>query len=217
MKKIMYSFAAALVLSGFVASAQAVPVTVDFSTDLAGFVAGTQVTKIPGMSFVLTDSNNVVVGSPIYDGYAGLYDQLTSGGPVIENMIFMFASPANNVHFDYAGGGQRGVGNMGFQAWDANGSQVASGALIGLDSWTLPDGTAKIQFYSREWINYLTQEPMPALPLNISSLHADLNIAAVPEPETIGMLLGGLALLGALQRKKAISKKMNVDANILAT
>jgi len=203
MKKIIYSFTAALVMAGFVSTAQAVPVSVDFSTDLAGFAAGAQVTKIPGMSFVLTDSNNVVVGSPIYDGYSGLSDQLSVGGAAIENMIFMFASPANNVHFDYAGGGQRGVGYMGFQAWDAHGSVVDSGALVGLDSWTLPNGVAKIQFYSRDWINYVTGETMPALPLEIFSLHADLNVAAVPEPEMIVMLLGGLAVLGALRRRKA--------------
>ncbi len=38
---------------------------------------------------------------------------------------------------------------------------------------------------------------------NVSFLGANYEVSAVPEPETYGMLLGGLAVLGAVARRKA--------------
>ncbi|EEF26498.1 conserved hypothetical protein [Ricinus communis] len=202
MKKSFTSFIAALALTGLASFTQAAPVTVDFTTDFAGRTPGEQVASIPGMSFSLTDANDVVVGAPIYDGYSGLYNQLTASGPAFEHMIFTFASAATNIRFDFAGGGPRGQGHTRYRAWDANGTQIAAGGLIALDSMTLPDGVARIQFDSLDWINYATGEPMPPIALHIAALHAELNVPAVPEPEMFGMLLGGLAILATVRRRR---------------
>lgn len=203
MKKVIQSFTAALALIGYVANAQAAPVTVDFSTDLAGLAPGTEVTKIPGVSFTLADSNGVVVGSPIYNGHGGLYNQLP-GGAIYENMIFTFASAATNISFDFYGTNPR-YGNASYKAWDTSGAQVASGYLMTtFDSTTLPDGVAKVQFYSLGWYDYLSGDPMPPVQIDISNMHADVNVpavSAVPEPEAAVMLLGGLAVLGAVRRR----------------
>lgn len=203
MKKVIRSFTAALALMGGLASVQAVPVTVDFSIDLAGLAPGTEVNQIPGVSFTLADSNGVVVGSPIYDGHGGLYNQLP-GGAIYEDMIFTFASAATNISFDFYGTNPR-YGNAGYRAWDTSGAQVASGYLITtFDSTTLPDGVAKIQFYSLGWYDYLSGDPMPPVQIDIFNMHADVNlptVSAVPEPQSAAMLLGGLAVLGAVRRR----------------
>jgi hypothetical protein len=208
MKKIMQSFTAALVLAGLAVSAQATPVVVDFNQDLQGFAVGTQIsTQLAGVTFSLTDANDVAVGAPIYSGGSSISNYLTVGGPTIANLLITFASEASNISFGFLGSPPRtwGAGSTNYQAWNANGTLIAAGGLTGLDSMSLPDGIAKIRINTfNGGIDEWTGEVAPPWQLDIYELHAELNVpsvSAVPEPEAAAMLLGGLAVLGAVRRR----------------
>lgn len=88
-----------------------------------------------------------------------------------------------------------GIKISGFNLLDSAGNLVQEGGGFG-GSWGIDSITIAAGTYSLEVIGKVT-----------GSLHGSytgtMNVSAVPEPETYGMLLGGLALLGVVARRKA--------------
>lgn len=191
-------FAALLMLS----TAHATPLVIDL--DLSGYANGTPISsQIAGVSFSMTDQNNVAVGAPtVLDG--GLSNELVTSPGRGAYIYVTFAAAASNVSFDYAGSNPRdnGLGTITYQALGINGNVIASGPLFSLDSLTLPDGVKQIVFNTYTGHESEFGGKLEAQEFRFGNLHAELDVAAVPEPETYAMLTAGLALMGCMARRR---------------
>ncbi|GGY05709.1 PEP-CTERM sorting domain-containing protein [Pseudoduganella dura] len=113
----------------------------------------------------------------------------------------------------YSGFGEGivGAGGFFFGSW-YNGTSLPIDAIrvTATDStgatltWTIesPEVNSFVGFVSDTHLTSLTvwKDNIPDTFITVNDLH--LSVAAVPEPATYGMLLGGLALLGAAARKR---------------
>jgi len=78
-------------------------------------------------------------------------------------------------------------------------NELATNGVGKKDWWTL----------DTSWLvagNYYLEVTGNVLGANGGSYSADLNVAAVPEPETYAMLLGGLGLVGFVARRRKATK-----------
>lgn len=91
-----------------------------------------------------------------------------------------------------------GLDITGFDLFGAGGGLVAAGEQLGtgsIDLWSLSaNGLAEG--------NYYVQVSGTLVSTGSGSFGANLNLAPVPEPETYGMMLAGLGILGMLSRRR---------------
>lgn len=100
--------------------------------------------------------------------------------------------------FSYSGSPSDGIDITGIDLYTATGTLVSSGTAItsdGIEQWQLTSsGLAADNYYVQ--VSGSLRSGMPAV------YSASLAVTPVPEPATYGMMLGGLALVGVLARRR---------------
>jgi hypothetical protein len=152
----------------------------------AGFVAQSAQAAVP----TYTEALNLVDFSSDFGN-----DVAGKGTIFVDHFTFTVGASEFDGGF-YANQGKKdGISISGFNLLDTLGNVVATGSGFG-GGWNIASTSIGAGSYALEVIGTVT-----------GSIHGSyagtLNVSPVPEPETYGMMLGGLALLGVVARRKA--------------
>jgi hypothetical protein len=149
------------------------------------------------------DVSNTPSAVEITDG-AGFFGRLitdvTAGDTFADHYTFTLASPTDFTAdlFSYSPAPGTGLDITGLDLYRSDGTLVLNGTQImndGIQQWQLTTtGLSAASYYVQVSGNVMSQ------PGIYSGSVAE--VAAVPEPATYGMLLGGLALVGAVARRR---------------
>jgi len=122
-------------------------------------------------------------------------DYYTPSYSFVDHFTFTVGASDLDAGFRANQGKIDGIKISGFNLLDSTGALVQQGGGFG-GSWGIDTISIAAGTYSLEVIGKVT-----------GNLHGSytgtLNVSPVPEPETYGMMLGGLALLGVVARRKA--------------
>lgn len=139
----------------------------------------------------LDDSNSAYFG--------GLFTGNNSGNTFMDKFSFT-TSIAGALTADLSslsGTANNGLDITGFDLYNAGGLVLAGTSLSTgiLDNWTFTsDNLAAGDYYVQVTGSVMSQAA--------GKYYANLALAPVPEPETYGMMLGGLAVLGLMARRR---------------
>lgn len=152
-----------------------------FAADISNPPSAVEVTD--GAGFF----GRLITGSAAGDTFADRYTfSVAAGSGVVADL------------FSYSGGPSDGIDITGIDLYTATGTLVGSGTAIesdGIEQWQLTsNGLAGAEYYLQ--VNGSLRSGTPAL------YSASLAVTPVPEPAAYGMLLGGLALVGAMARRR---------------
>jgi hypothetical protein len=129
----------------------------------------------------------LITGAVGGDTFADQYTFTAIGGSSIVADLFSYSGSPNN-----------GVDITAFDLYSAAGTLVGTGTAIeadGIQQWQLStSGLAADTYYVQ--VSGSVKSAAPAV------YSASIAVSAVPEPATYGMLLGGLALVGAITRRR---------------
>lgn len=139
----------------------------------------------------LTDNagffGRLITGNHRNDTFADQYSfDLSSGGSIVADL------------YSYSGNPKNGLDITGFSLFSADGTLVSTGTQIETgktDQWHLATGALTGSGY------YLQVEGK-VLSQAAGAYSAALTVSPVPEPATYGMMLGGLALVGVMARRR---------------
>ncbi|MFM9434596.1 hypothetical protein ACFDR9_001655 [Janthinobacterium sp. CG_23.3] len=153
----------------------------------AGFMAQSAHAAVPTFTQALT-----LVDSSSDFGH----DIAGKGTSFVDHFTFNIGTGAELDGGFYANQGRvDGAKITGFNLLNSLGAIVLSGSGAG-GAWTIGSATIASGSYALEVIGSVTG--------NVHGSYAGtLNVSAVPEPETYGMLLAGLGLVGFAARRKA--------------
>ncbi len=153
----------------------------------AGFMAQSAHAAVPTFTQALT-----LVDSSSDFGH----DIAVKGTSFIDHFTFSIAANADLDGGFYANQGKvDGAKITGFNLLNSLGAVVLSGSGTG-GAWSIGSAAIGAGNYSLEVIGTVTGNVH-------GSYSGTLNVSAVPEPETYGMLLAGLGLVGFAARRKA--------------
>jgi hypothetical protein len=204
-------------LAALLLAAAAAQATVTVYTDRTAFLAAL---SAPGTD-AFNDLARVETGSPLARS-AGAYSYRASSGPTSDFWPAGSASDVwlattvstDTITFDQFSAGVRGFGGNFFGS-DVNGNFSAGRTMI----LTATDGTSTrtvnlTNTTTTTFLGFISSDPLATVTLHGEGLPgvvywATANdvtlglVSAVPEPETYGMLLAGLGLVGFAMRRRA--------------
>ena len=129
----------------------------------------------------------LITGNHRDDTFADRYSfDLSSGGSIVADL------------YSYSGNPKNGLDITGFSLYSADGTLVSTGTQLETgrtDQWSLTTGALSGNGY------YLQVEGK-VLSQAAGTYSASLAVTPVPEPATYGMMLGGLALVGVVARRR---------------
>jgi PEP-CTERM motif len=139
----------------------------------------------------LTDNagffGRLITGNHKNDTFADQYSfNVTSGSSIVADL------------FSYSGNPKNGLDITGLSLFSADGTLVSTGTQLetgATDQWRLTTGALSGSGY------YLQVEGK-VLSQAAGAYTAGLTVSPVPEPATYGMMLGGLALVGVVARRR---------------
>ena len=149
------------------------------------------------------DISNPPAAIEIVDG-GGFFGRLITGaigGDTFADQYTFTAVAGSSIVadlFSYSGNPDNGVDITAFDLYSLGGNLVGTGTAIesdGIEQWQLSTGALAADTYYVQ----VTGSVKSAAPAVYS---ASLALTAVPEPATYGMLLAGLALGGAMARRR---------------
>lgn len=129
----------------------------------------------------------LITGAAGGDTFADQYTFTAAGGSSIVADLFSYSGSPNN-----------GVDITAFDLYATGGTLVGTGTAIesdGIEQWRLSTGNLAADTYYVQ-VSGSVRSAVPAV------YSASLAVTPVPEPATYGMLLGGLALVGAMSRRR---------------
>lgn len=132
-------------------------------------------------------ASRLIAGNHSADTFADQYTFSLSGVSNVLADVYSFSGNAKN-----------GLDITGFSLFNAAGNLISAGSQLSsgkTDQWVLDLGTLAAD-------NYYLQVSGTVLSQSAGSYTTNLAISAVPEPATYGMLLGGLAVVGALASRR---------------
>jgi PEP-CTERM motif len=129
----------------------------------------------------------LITGAAGGDTFADQYTFSAAGGTSVVADLFSYSGSPNN-----------GVDITSFDLYSTGGTLIGTGTAIesdGIEQWQLSaNGLAADTYYVQ--VSGSVRSAVPAV------YSASLAVTPVPEPATYGMLLGGLALMGAIGRRR---------------
>lgn len=194
-------------------------------TDRTAFLAAL---SAPGTD-TFNDLTNAATATPL-SRVAGPYSYQASAGPVSDFWpagsppdIWLSTTSANDtITFDNFSAGVRGFGGNFFGS-DINGNfdpyrtmilTATAGAFSRTVNLYNTTTTTFLGFISSDPLATVTlhNDGLPGAPYWVSANDVTLGVAAVPEPESYGMLLAGLGLVGFAMRRR-VRRELPATAN----
>ncbi len=151
-----------------------------------------------------TDISNPVTALTFDASGAAFFGQLfgshNQGNTFADKYTFSLAgmSSLNADVFSYSANPANGLDISGLDLYTSGGTLVQHGMMLSsgqTDHWTLSNNSLAAE-------GYYLQIKGSVMSNTAGQYTASATVAAVPEPETYGMLLGGLAVLGLLARRR---------------
>jgi hypothetical protein len=156
---------------------------------LKSFVAGAVLAAVSfGASATQIFAPNPVVGNSFTNTFIG---QIVIAGPsdILGNIF-----AAESVDYGFA---KLNLDQVTFTSATVGSLVDSDASAVGFSLHNVAAGTYNI--FASGTVDYTVTSPVHG----VAFLGANYSVTAVPEPETYGMMLGGLALLGVVARRKA--------------